>query len=362
MFLDITSRFRYTTHTLPHVQHAMRPDRAPSVLVTGGTGFVGSHLVEHLVSRGYEVVCLVRDPRRLRWLDGQKVRLVPGDCLAPDTLPQAVRGAGMVIHAAGLTKAHRVREYYRVNHDGTANLLRACAEHNPCLRKFVLVSSLSAAGPGRDEGPAADQEPPHPVSDYGRSKLLAEQEALRYCERFPVVIVRPTAVYGPRDGDVFELFRMASRGILLEIRGGERYLQWCHVADVAQALVLAAEKDVPSGSIYCIAEERVYSLTEFRDALLRSGGVQARVIRVPYAAAFVIGLVAELVGIIRGKATIMNRQKVREAVQSRWTCDVGRTERELGFHAMVSLEDGLSRTWAWYREYGWVRRPRIKGG
>jgi dihydroflavonol-4-reductase len=317
-----------------------------TVLVTGGTGFVGSHLVEALLRRGRDVTCLVRDPKRLRWLEGQKVRVVTGDCSDPASLAAAVRNAAVVYHVAGLTKSYRPQEYYAVNQVGTGNLLAACEQHAPGLRKFVLVSSLAAAGPSPGNGP---------VSDYGRSKLLAEHETLRFRERFPVVIVRPSAVYGPRDTDVFELFQWASRGLIIDLQGGERFLSWCHVEDLAEALLLAGERSVASGSIYCIAEDRIYSTTEFHEMLLRTGGVRARIIKVPVWMGYTIGALSEVAGFLRGKATIMSRQKVREAVQRSWTCDLSGSRSDLGFTARIPLEQGLERTWKWYRDHRWVR-------
>ena len=332
----------------------MRQNVTGTVLVTGGTGFVGSHLVELLIARGYDVVCLVRDLQRLRWLQGLKVRLVRGDCQDPASLTAAVKNTAMVFHLAGLTKAFRARDYYEVNHIGTRNLLEACARHNPGLRKFILVSSLAAAGPAVDGRPVQDTDLPRPVSDYGRSKLLGEAETLRFRERFPIVTLRPAAVYGPRDTDVFELFKWASKGIILDMRGGERFLNWCYVDDLAEALLLAAERRVPSGSRYFVAEDRVYSTTEFHQALQRTGGVNAKVIKVPVWMGYAIGALSETAGALRGKATIMSRQKVREAVQQYWTCDLGRTRDDLGFSAGISLEQGLERTWKWYRENNWV--------
>ena len=327
---------------------------AGPVLVTGGTGFVGSHLVELLLGRGYDVTCLVRDRRRLRWLQGLRVRLVDGDCSDPRSLEAAVQDKAVIFHVAGLTKAFRPREYYEVNHQGTRNLLEACARQSRGIRKFVLVSSLAAAGPSVNGRAVTDADLPHPVSDYGASKLLAERETLRYRDRFPIVILRPSAVYGPRDTDVFEVFRWANKGIILDLRG-ERFLNWCYVGDLAEGLLLAAEQTVPSGSVYFIAEDRVYSLTEFHQTLQRTGDVTARIIRVPRWMGYLIGAVSEAEGLLRRKATIMNRQKVREAAQKYWTCDLDKAQTELGFTARVALEEGLKRTWQWYRENNWIR-------
>lgn len=324
------------------------------VLVTGGTGFVGSHLVEALLALGHDVACLVRDPSRLRWLSGLPVRVIRGDCSVPGSLPAAIEGVSVVYHAAGLTKARKAREYYEVNQIGTRNLLDACAGHSPELEAFVLVSSLAAAGPSPDGGPVRDTDPPRPVSDYGRSKLLAEEEVRNRRGRFPVTILRPSAVYGPRDADMFELFRWASRGLTVEIGGGDRFIQPCHVQDLVTALLLAGERRVPSDSVYFVAEARPYSWKEFQAALLAGGGVTARRVTVPLGLAYLMGLAAEAASVFTGKAALTNRQKVREAAQKHWICDVEKIARDLGFHAAWPLDRGLAMTWSWYRENGWL--------
>ncbi len=324
------------------------------MLVTGGTGFVGSHLVELLLQRGYEVTCLVRDPRRPQWLAGLPVAIVRGDCLYPESLVPAVKGVSIVFHAAGLTKAIRSRDYYTVNHVGTSNLLEACARHNPGISKFILVSSLAAAGPSPDGKPVCAGDPLRPVSDYGRSKMFAEQATLACRDTFPVVIMRPSAVYGPRDRDVYELFCWASRGVTLEIGSGEHFINPCYVGDLSAAMVLAAERQTPNGGIYFVAENRTYSWSDFRETLLTTGGVKAYTVRIPYPVAYLVGLAYECSGIFRSRAPITNRQKVREAAQRYWVCDVSTTEKQIGFTPAYPLRKGLEATWKWYREQNWL--------
>jgi nucleoside-diphosphate-sugar epimerase len=277
-----------------------------------------------------------------------------GDCLLPETLANAVKQVSFVIHAAGLTKARRAREYYEVNHIGTRNILAACAHHNPGIERFIVISSLAAAGPSPDGNPVRDSDPPHPVSDYGRSKLLAETETLAYKEKFPVVILRPSAVYGPRDRDMYELFRWAARGVTLEIAGSERFLNFCYVGDIVNAVFLAMEQQTASGSIYFVAEDRPYSWSEFRRALLSSGSVKARTIKIPYSAAYLIGLASEVGSLFTSRPALTNRQKVREASQTYWTCDIAKTEKDLGFKAAYPLRQGLDITWRWYRDNNWL--------
>ena len=325
------------------------------VLVTGGTGFIGSHLVELLLLRGFSVACLVRDPGRTGWLKDLNVDLRQGDCSQPASLASAVQGASIVIHAAGLTKAKHARDYYLVNHIGTSNMLQACARFNPGIKKFILISSQAAAGPSPDGIPITEKAVPAPVSDYGRSKLKAEEEAQRYRDLFNVVILRPAAVYGPRDRDMYELFKWASRGLTLEIAGGERYINLCYGGDVAAAIVKAAEQSTVSGSVYFIADGRKCSWSDFRNRLLETGGVRAFSVKVPHAAAYLIGLVSELGSLFAARPALTNRQKVLEASQRYWLCDTARAERELGFSTGHTLQEGLGITWQWYRDNNWLK-------
>ena len=324
------------------------------VLVTGGSGFIGSHLVERLLVNGYAVTCLVRDPRNLRWLEGLEVRLVKGDCTQPESLATAVQGVSIVFHCAGLTKAKNVRDYYLVNHLGTKNLLEACARDNPNIEKFILVSSQAAAGPSLDGRPVTEGNSPHPVSDYGKSKLLAEDEVLGYQNRFPVVILRPPCVYGPRDVDVFELFRWAMRGLAIEITGGDRYLNLCYVEDLTAALLLSAELPTKSGSVYFVAEPGCYSWSEFGALLLSTAGVQGRTIKIPYGFAYLLGLASEIGSLYTKRPALTSRQKLREATQRYWLCDVGKIEHDLRFRAEYPLQKGLELTWEWYRKNKWL--------
>ncbi len=316
---------------------------------------MGSHLVELLLQKGHAVTCLVRDPSRLKWLSGMKVELLRGDCSDPRSLVPAVRGVSIVVHVAGLTKAKHVRDYYRVNHICTRDILEACARYNPKIKKFVLISSLAAAGPSRNGIPVRESDVPRPVSDYGKSKLKAEEEALAYKDELPIVILRPSAVYGPRDRDMFELFRWASRGVTLEISGGERYINPCYVGDLAEAIFRAAEQETPSGSIYFVAENRSYSWSDFRRILLSTGGVRAVNVKIPYVLAYGIGIASELGSMFTGRPALTNRQKVLEASQPYWLCDLTRTEKELGFIHAHPLRKGLEITWQWYRDNNWLR-------
>src|SRR5512139_1412868 len=207
-------------------------------LVTGGTGFIGSHLAEFLIREGHEVTCLVRDTTKPGYLEGLPVTMVRGDCTDRDSLTGAVRSADYIFHLAGLTKARREHEFYEVNVKGTENVVRAAQERNAGLKRFVHLSSLAAVGPSSTGRPLAEDCEHRPVSAYGRSKSEAEQVVYGKRNDMPVTILRPPAVYGPRDRDLLLFFKLVNTGFVPH--WGKSYYSFVYVEDLVRALVLSA--------------------------------------------------------------------------------------------------------------------------
>ncbi|MEE9221827.1 MAG: NAD(P)-dependent oxidoreductase, partial [candidate division NC10 bacterium] len=179
-------------------------------LVTGGTGFIGSHLVEYLLERGDEVICLARSRSHLRWLEGLQVKVVEGDCTDANLGEIVQEDFDWVFHLAGLTKTLEVDEYYRANGKGTANLVAILAQRRQPPR-LVYLSSLAAAGPSKDGHPLRELDPPQPVSHYGRSKLDGEKAVRELGPTIPWVIIRAPVIYGPRDRGLLPFFELAKR-------------------------------------------------------------------------------------------------------------------------------------------------------
>jgi nucleoside-diphosphate-sugar epimerase len=320
------------------------------ILVTGATGFIGSHLVERLVEQGTRVRCLVRASSSLQALPREAVEIVRGDLATGAGLAEAMRGINTVIHLAGVTKAVYLKDYYSGNLDATANLLGAAAG----VRRFVHVSSLAAAGPSED-APLAEEVPPHPVSHYGRSKLAGE-EAVRQsllCAR--AVVVRPPVVYGPRDRDVFQMIHTISRGWLVRIGAAERRFSCIYVADLVTGLLAAADQPAASGRIFYLAHPSSVSWEEFATLTAGLMGRTVRFATVPESVAYGLGWCAEQWSRLSGKPGILSRDKVTEACARGWVCDTSRARDELGFRAATSLEAGLRQSLEWYREAGWLK-------
>ena len=314
-------------------------------LITGGTGFIGTHLLEKLSSIGERVRALVRRQATLP----PGVEPVPGDLVTGAGLHDALRDIDTVIHLAGVTKALRADDYYAGNTRATRRLAEAIAGRG---MRFVHVSSVAAIGPSLDGVPLSEDAAPHPLTHYGKSKLAAEH-AVR--ELTPdAVIVRPAVVYGPRDTDVFQLLKSISRGLVLEIAGGERFFSAIYVKDLVEGILAAVRSPRAPGRDYFLAHPKPLSWTDLSTAAADIMRRTPRVLTIPLPLATAVGACAELVARITGKPGILSREKIAEARCRYWTCDASHATAELGFTAATSMGAGLAETLAWYKEAGWL--------
>ena len=321
------------------------------ILVTGATGFLGGHLVERILldDPSARVLALVRDPSRLRWLKThERLEIVAGGLTDPPVLPGDI---DVVYHLAGVTKAAQTNDYYTVNRDGTAILVRRLVESGGRPR-LVLVSSAAAGGPGTPENPRREEEVPGPVSPYGESKLEGELAALTVKDRLHVTIIRPGAVYGPRDEDFLEYFRWVKKGLIPVFGMRPKYLSICHVRDVIRGTMTAAAADIPSGEVFNIAHGTPCSWEEFGKAAARILGCRARPVRIPHWAAFIFASASGAIGGLRSKPTPVNLSKFKDMAAPGWVMDIGKARSMMGFEAGTGLEDGLSDTLNWYKEKG----------
>ena len=315
------------------------PDR---VLVTGATGFVGSHVAHALVKAGYEVRCGVRASSSTRWISGLPVERVGLDMKGrAEDFSLAVENVDLVVHAAGITRARRAEDYHAVNAGGTRKL--ASAALGAGVRRFVLISSLAARGPdGRD----------HPESAYGRSKLEAEARLRTVDGQMEAVILRPAAVYGPRDTDLLPLFKMASAGFLA-LPSTANVLQPVYAEDVARAALAAARKAAGSGP-FPVAEAARYTWEDVVAGLEKALGRNVRAVRLPPASFPLAGRAAEWAARAFSAVPIIDERRGRALAAHTWTCDVSETEAAFGWRAEVPLFEGLERTARWYRQAGWL--------
>jgi nucleoside-diphosphate-sugar epimerase len=323
-------------------------------LVTGATGFIGSHLVDLLLSKGHTVRVLLRRTSSLEWLKGLPIELVYGDLFDMEALEKAVGGADYVFHSAGLTKAKTPEEYYRANQEGTRNLLNAALSRAPRIRRFVQVSSQAAVGPSPTSAPITEEFPPNPLTTYGRSKRKAEEEVMEVATRIPVTICRPPAVYGPRDRDIYEFFHTFGMGVQPIVGFKEKYVSLVHVSDLVHGILLAAESPKAEGQMYFISSERAYGWKEVGEVTRAAMGRGAFRVRIPEPLVYLISAFAEVGAKFSSKPALLNLEKARDMVQDYWTCDSSKAARDFGYRQEISLEAGIRGTVEWYKKQGWL--------
>ena len=323
-------------------------------VVTGGAGFIGSHLIEALRARGDAVVCVERPGASRRWLEGLDLSYSDSGLADPRALARACDGADVVFHLAGLTEARAPADYYAVNTEGTACVLRAAATHNGSAPRVIVMSSIAALGPCRNGEALAPDTVPFPISHYGHSKLLAETVVHAYADRVPTVVIRPPSVYGPREKAVLKFFRLVRRGVALTIGAWDRELSLIYVTDLVQGLLAAATSPRAVGRTYCLAHPEPVSWGRIADVV---GAIFARAplrVSVPMPIARVIALAAEACAALRRTPAILNRERVRDLTQLRWVCDTSRAGAELGFRPAYGVEQGMVETATWYQEAQWL--------
>jgi nucleoside-diphosphate-sugar epimerase len=319
-------------------------------LVTGATGFVGSHLVETLVRAGVEVTALARSPDKALALGAQRVRILSGHLHRNEALEQAVQNQDVVYHVAGVVAARSEAEFLRANREGTRNLV-AAAESRGSPR-FVFVSSLAAGGPALQGSPLRGNEAPHPVTAYGRSKLEAEQVVK--ASRLPWSIVRPPIVYGPRDREVLKLFKIARLGIAPVFGSGTQELSAIHAADLAAALLAVGESDNAVGRAYNACHPEVFTSADFSRAIASAMGCSVRTVRIPPALGRAMLTLTETSCRLTGRTTILTTDKANEFFQPAWTGDPGPLIQDCDWHPVYDLRCGLAETYQWYRKAGWL--------
>ncbi len=324
-----------------------------NALVTGGTGFIGSHLVELLLNKGYSVRCLVRKTSDLAWLKDLPVEYVHGDLFDMDALRKAVSGVDYVYHSAGLTKAKKKEDYYKGNSDGTRNILEAVTG-STTLKRFVQISSQAAVGPSPTRAPIDETVEPHPITTYGRSKWKAEEECLSRMANIPITICRPPAVYGPRDKDIFEFFKTMSMGLQPMVGFNHKLVSLVHVTDLVRGFVMAGESEKSAGQTYFVSSKDCYGWKEIGEVTRKVIGRYALRLRIPKSGVYSIAAIAELFASFSSKPALINFEKARDMVQNYWTCDSSKAKRDFGYEQQISLEEGIRTTVGWYRAMGWL--------
>ncbi len=321
-------------------------------LVTGATGFVGSHLVERLLAAQVEVMCLLRPSSRVDSLAGLPLEFARAAENDVQAIAAALKGKDLVFHVAGLTRSRTLAPYMAANKDFTCSMLEATIDAGAGGKKFIYVSSLAAAGPAPTPQPLDETYTPQPIGHYGISKLEAERACLAAADKLDVTIIRPPAVYGPRDTNFLPMFRTAAKmGIVPLVASGKKQLSLVHVSDLVEGIYQAACCKASAGKTYFISGS-THTFNEFADALAVALEKPLRKLIIPGLLARLIGEVGELKWLLTGRPQIICRRKMRDALQDRWICTDQRARADFGFSPKVDLVTGLRHTARWYIEQG----------
>ncbi|MFZ5995879.1 MAG: NAD-dependent epimerase/dehydratase family protein [Nitrospirota bacterium] len=317
-------------------------------LVTGATGFIGSHLVETLVREGFEVVCLVRDITRLTYLEGLPVRTVRGDCTEVSSLAEAVEGCDYIFHLAGLTKARCAEDFFSVNVKGTENIVRVTLKVNPAIKRFVHLSSLAAAGPSSSGLPLKEDCETRPVSLYGKTKLEGERIVYKHRGDLPVTIIRPPAVYGPRDRDLYVFFKLVKSGVVPY--WGKCFYSFLYIDDLVNGIIRSALSDQARGEVFFMSDGMVYTSDDIVDAIAEA--LQKRPVRISIPR-FVMPVIAAVSERLKG-LSIVSSDRIKDMQHSHWICDTSKAVTRLQFEPKVKIKEGARWTADWYRIHQWL--------
>jgi nucleoside-diphosphate-sugar epimerase len=324
------------------------------VLITGASGFVGFHLIEAALQNNLEVYAAIRGNSQTNHLKHFDIRYINLDYKNPPALKQQLTDINpdYIIHAAGVTSARSQAEYNDINAANTYNLATAAASAGGNLKKFVLIGSLAAIGPLKSlNGIITESSIPHPVTAYGRSKLLAEEQ-LKTVKNISYTILRPTAVYGPRDTGIFIFFKQLVKGIEPYIGNSPQKLSFIYVKDVANAAIKALHGE--DNQTYNLSDGNFYSRYELGDITKQVLSLKTLKFHLPVNFVKIIAAVSEKVSYLRNKAAVVNIEKIDELMAVNWSCDNEKAKSELGFYPAYNLQQGLTETLTWYKANKWL--------
>ncbi len=324
------------------------------LLITGASGFLGYHLIEAALLQNFEVYAGVRKSSNTKHLDKNKVTVVELNMADTANVKKIIEenGINYIIHAAALTRAKTESDYNFSNAALTRNLAIAAAEGNTGFKKFVFISSLAALGPSQDGNPVKEDDIPHPLTWYGKSKLLAEKY-LKEIPGLPFIVLRPTAVYGPREKDLFLIIQSIKKGIEVYIGRGEQKLSFVYVKDVAAIAVKCLESKI-NGEFYNLADGKVYDQYAFSDAAKNETGKKTLRLHLPLGIIKKVAAGMDLLYSRSSKTPVLNEDKVKELTAKDWSCSIEKIKNSEGFSPAYDLKSGMAETIAWYKENKWI--------
>ena len=315
---------------------------------------MGSHILDSLQERQLPTAILLRDSSPKGFLNAhlQRVEVRTGSIEVPATLPKALEGITHLIHCAGRTKAVNPGQFYQTNHLGTRNLIEAMDKGGNQVERFVHISSLAVTGPATPDNPAQENSPARPVSDYGKSKWAAEEEVRQRCG-VPFTILRPPAVYGPRDTGFLSMFKAIERHVLPRPRKSQA-LSLVYVEDLAKAVALCLLNPVAAGKTYFVASPETVTTRKMAEEIAVQMNRWTVPLPMPGPLLWMVCLLQQLMSQLTGRASLLNLQKYAELCAPGWVCSPLKLQKETGFVCGTQFSQGIRQTLDWYQQEHWL--------
>jgi nucleoside-diphosphate-sugar epimerase len=325
------------------------------IAVTGGTGFVGSHVVELLLAHGHEVNCLVLPGGGPHWLAGASVQLFEGSVTDSSSLPAFLEGCKAIVNIAGLTRARNEELFLAVNRDGAVNLVEVALSlpHGP--RQIISMSSEAAMGPTPEGAKSVETDPMRPITPYGRSKMALEVALKSYDNdgRMRCTFIRAPGVYGPRDHDFLQYFKLVKRGLRV-IVGDRNVMSLVYVKTLAAAIESCLGNPAAYGQAFFVADEGEYDWDGFSSMVEKALGKKTLRLQVPEWFVAVAAFCAEIAKPFCQRPPLLDRNKLLEVRQHRWVLSTVKAQSLIGFKPVASTADAIAETARWYLDHGWI--------
>lgn len=307
-----------------------------------------------MLAEGFHVRCLIR-PRQtnLRWLQGLPVDLVRGDLSNSASILECIEDAEYIIHIAGITKAKHKSDFFAGNASTTNNLLSAACQLKH-LEKFCFISSLTAVGPSATGIPLNEEAECKPITAYGKSKLEAERFCKKYSEKVPIVVIRPPAVFGPRDTDILEIFKWVSHGLKPILGSSAKTLSLVYAPDLAKGIIRAMMNERTTGETYNIADPTIFTFSSIIDYLATLIHKRSIQVHLPKGLVYSMAGITQFLSYLVRKPAVLNIEKARDLLQTHWVCDPRKIQEHIGFRTSTSIYDGVNKTFNWYKDKGWL--------
>jgi len=328
------------------------------VLITGASGFVGSWLVQESLKRGWETYAGIRSTSSRTFLQDERINFVILDFSDKDHMRKVLseRDYDYIIHNAGVTRAQRDSVYFTVNSEYSRDFAKLALEVlEDRLRKFVFISSIEAYGSadGTPDDVVDESITPNPRTTYGQSKLRAEKE-LKTIDDLPLIIIRPTAVFGPAEKDFFAFWKTIKNYRVTPTIGNKNIkYSFIYVKDLARVVLDAAASDIVQRG-YFASDGRIHKMGDFLSHIASSLSQKTLSFTIPYLVMDTAVALTGLLDKVTGKKSLLNAEQIAKAKAQNWDCDISDLVRDFHYSPYYTLEAAVHETTEWYIKHGWI--------